>query len=218
MCEKSELLGEDEEEREGERECVVEGKGSTKMPDGGGGGGRGNASGGGGNANGGGRVAAVRAANNVPSPTSTYVFLQVFCFFPFSFLTLSMLFIASFSLRGDEGTVTVAFNVPVQDIAPVKTTTSAFGQGINGVAAAWHSYVNPEKKDSLQRSRRGAQGEQETSVTVRENTTGKKKKKMMMMTRPWRNWVWFEWSDDHRRRGARDIMQSTERKREVTRV
>ena len=48
-----------------------------------------------------------------PSPTSTYVFLQVFCFFPFSFLTLSMLFIASFSLRGDEGTLTVAFNVPV---------------------------------------------------------------------------------------------------------
>ena len=38
MCEKSELLGEDEEVREGERECVVEGKGSTKMPDGGGGG------------------------------------------------------------------------------------------------------------------------------------------------------------------------------------
>ena len=48
-----------------------------------------------------------------PSPTSTYVFLQVFCFFPFSFLTLSMLFIASFSLRGDEGTLTVAFNQPV---------------------------------------------------------------------------------------------------------
>ena len=38
VCEKSELLGEDEEVREGERECVVEGKGSTKMPDGGGGG------------------------------------------------------------------------------------------------------------------------------------------------------------------------------------
>ena len=37
VCEKSELLGEDEEVREGERECVVEGKGSTKMPDGGGG-------------------------------------------------------------------------------------------------------------------------------------------------------------------------------------
>ena len=111
----------------------------------------------------------VRSASNVPSPTSTYVFLQVFCFFPFSFLTLSMLFIASFSLRGDEGTVTVAFNVPVQDIAPVKTA-NALGQGLNGVAAAWQNYINADKKDSyrsLQRSRGSAQGEQDTTITVR---------------------------------------------------
>ena len=71
-----------------------------------------------------------------PSPTSTYVFLQVFCFFPFSFLTLSMLFIASFSLRGDEGTLTVAFNVPV----------AASGRG--GEDAAQAPYVTGPNVDA----------------------------------------------------------------------
>lgn len=80
------------------------------------------------------------------SPTSTYVFLQVFCFFPFAFLTLSMLFIASFSFRVSQGTITVEVSGRRQGNSTVEgeriqhlmnATTSSLSEDRQAGSAFW---------------------------------------------------------------------------------